>query len=206
MVYWLTEAGYHTPEALNGYPYWGYVLSILTMGLALTPTSFVAGVSGYLVGWPGLIGVLLAYPLAALLGLGVGRMLYRWLGADMETPRSRAFLNALGEASFRMIFFARLSPVLPFTLTNLLLGRVPLKMGPFLAATMLGMLPRTLLLFLLGMQAGSFYRLIERPDTFSWDQGVTLGLLLLSTLGLWWVIRRALRRQQALLSKDEEAS
>jgi hypothetical protein len=42
------------------------------MALALTPTTFIAIISGYFFSWYGLAGLVLSYPLAALLGLKLG--------------------------------------------------------------------------------------------------------------------------------------
>src|SRR5688500_12162049 len=72
-----------------------FIIVAITMTFALTPTTFVALVTGFYFGWPGFLGVVLSYGLAALLGYGLaqlidhGKMLaflqkFKKVGAVME--------------------------------------------------------------------------------------------------------------------------
>ncbi|RMG63777.1 MAG: TVP38/TMEM64 family protein [Bacteroidetes bacterium] len=177
---------------------WLYLslIATFTMALALTPTTFVALVSGFLLGWQGLAGILLAYPAAALLGRGIG--LWLWRGGRqlplLARPRYQRFLTQLSQDPWRTLIFARLSPVLPFAFSNLLLAQVPIRPWVYVAATMIGMLPRTLVAVFTGMNAREIWSLLSGEASAPGEQLLTGGLLLVSSLGLLWLGQRAWKR------------
>ena len=60
-----------------------------------------------------------------------------------ENPKFAAIDNAIGEDSFRVVALLRLSPLLPFALSNYLYGLTSVKFKPYVLASWLGMLPGT---------------------------------------------------------------
>jgi uncharacterized membrane protein YdjX (TVP38/TMEM64 family) len=97
--------------------------------------------------WPTFPAIVLASNLGAELAFVLGRTLLRervhaWLAAR---PRRAAVERAIGEESFRLVFLMRLTPLVPFSALNYLLGVTPIRFGPYALATFLGMLPGTLL-------------------------------------------------------------
>lgn len=58
-------------------------------------------------------------------------------------PKFAAIDNAIGEDSFRVVALLRLSPLLPFALSNYLYGLTSVKTKPYVLASWLGMLPGT---------------------------------------------------------------
>ena len=66
------------------------------------------------------------------------------IGAVAEKyPKWRAIDDAVGEDSFRVVALLRLSPLLPFALSNYLYGLTSVKLRPYVLASWLGMLPGT---------------------------------------------------------------
>ena len=66
------------------------------------------------------------------------------IGAVAEKyPKWRAIDDAIGEDSFRVVALLRLSPLLPFALSNYLYGLTSVKLRPYVLASWLGMLPGT---------------------------------------------------------------
>ncbi|MEM6806312.1 MAG: VTT domain-containing protein, partial [Bacteroidota bacterium] len=142
-----------------------------------------------------LFGVLLSYPLAALIGLYLGKFVFRKTGQDLlKNDRYKKILEQLEKGPLAMLIFARLSPVLPFGMTNILLGQLELKAGMYLLGTMIGMLPRTLFFFFLGTQAQEIIYLLQHPNESSTGQIMTLFFLLISVGGLFWVGMRVWKR------------
>ena len=182
----LTDAGLTTLVLFH-------LSAIPAMALALTPTTFIAILSGYFFAWYGLPGVLLAYPLAALLGLKLGELANKKvIGSGFDrNERIRLFLDKVRRDGFPMIVFARLSPVLPFAMTNVALSVLKLNLIPFLVATMIGMFPRTFLFFVLGMQAPEIWAFVQRPSVDGVYSLLPVALLVISSLGLLWVLKRA---------------
>ena len=58
-----------------------------------------------------------------------------------QYPKFAAIDNAIGEDSFRVVALLRLSPLLPFALSNYLYGLTSVKARPYVVASWLGMLP-----------------------------------------------------------------
>lgn len=175
-----------------------HLAAIPAMAFALTPTTFVAVASGYLFSWPGLVGIIISYPLAALLGLKFGRLAQKLALKDKFylTPKVRNILDNIRKDEFSMNIFVRLSPVLPFAMTNVAISVLKLSIIPFLVATMIGMFPRTFLFFMLGKDAPEIWTFIQYPTTEGVHRLIPLVLLIISTTGLLWVAKRAFARMK----------
>ncbi len=174
-----------------------HLAAVPAMAFALTPTTFIAVISGYFFGWYGLAGILISYPLAAVLGLKFGGAARRFVSrTSFETnPEVGAFLEKIRRDGFPMIVFARLSPVLPFAMTNVALSVLKLSLLPFMAATMIGMFPRTFIFFMLGKDASEIWTFLLNPTLEGLHALFPLVFIVVSTAGLLWVGRRALARQ-----------
>jgi uncharacterized membrane protein YdjX (TVP38/TMEM64 family) len=168
----------------------------LTMALALTPTTFVAIVTGYYFGWSGLAGMVATYALAAALGYELARRLdHGKLRAVLHHfPKAEAVLTELQSQSWPLIILTRLSPVLPFALMTFVLAIVGVARRRFLAASVLGMLPRSLFFYWLGTKAQDVLALLRNPDQGTLSKLVLVGLVIASLFGLYVVFNRALQR------------
>lgn len=173
-------------------------ISVFSMALALTPTTFVALVAGFLFPWVYFPSLLLTYPLAAILGRSIGLVWFKYWQQDLvgASPRYQAFLDQLAERPFVVLLMARLSPALPFAMTNLLLGQVKLSWKTYLIATMLGMLPRTILSFWVGTQINDIFSYLQSPEPLPFERWIVLALLLISSLALLLLLGRIWRRIQ----------
>lgn len=173
-----------------------FTLAGLTMALALTPTTFVAIISGYYLGWAGLPGMVAAYALAAALGYELARRLdHGKLRAVLHHfPKAEAVLTELQSQSWSLIILTRLSPVLPFALMTFVLAIVGVARQRFLAASVLGMLPRSLFFYWLGTKAPDVLALLRDPDEGTISKLVLIGLVVASLFGLYVVFDRALQR------------
>jgi uncharacterized membrane protein YdjX (TVP38/TMEM64 family) len=168
--------GFHLAYLLAG---------IFAMGLALLPTTFLAAVSGFLFGWEAFGWLFVAYNLAALLGYAWGKK----LGGDSldillaKYPKANRLLEKkenIGE----LVFFGRLSPILPFAVSNLFFALLGTGWRKLLVFGSLGMLPRTLLVFWSGTLAKDLYAAIEQ-EGISGKGWIFLGLLSVSVWGIW---------------------
>lgn len=168
----------------------------VTMALALTPTTFVAIVTGYYFGWAGLPGMVLAYALAAAIGYELAQRLDHGKLRDFLHlfPKADAVLGELQHQSWQLILLTRLSPVLPFALMTFVLAIVGVPRRRFLAASVLGMLPRSLFFYWLGTKASDVLALLRNPDQGTLSKLVLVGLVAASLFGLYVVFNRALQK------------
>ena len=173
-----------------------HLAAIPAMAFALIPTTFVAIASGYFFSWPGLVGILISYPLAALLGLKFGRLAQKLALNEkfFQTPKVKNLLENIRKDEFFMNIFVRLSPVLPFAMINVAISVLKLRILPFLAATMIGMFPRTFIFFMLGKDAPEILAFIQNPSPEGVYRLTPLILLIISTTGLLWIAKRTFAR------------
>jgi pyruvate/2-oxoglutarate dehydrogenase complex dihydrolipoamide dehydrogenase (E3) component/uncharacterized membrane protein YdjX (TVP38/TMEM64 family) len=73
-----------------------------------------------------------------------------WAAAN---PRFRSLDQAIGKQGFKMVLLTRLSPVFPFVLLNYFLGLTAVRLGAYVLANLIGMLPATFLFVYIGAAA-----------------------------------------------------
>ena len=173
-----------------------FAVAGLLMATALTPTTFVAIITGYYFGWNGLLGMVAAYGLAAALGYELARSLDhgKLRGVLHHFPKADAVLAELQTQSWPLILLTRLSPVLPFALMTFVLAIVGVPRRLFLGASVLGMLPRSLFFYWLGTKAQDVLALLRDPEEGTASKLLLLGLVVASLFGLYLLFNRALQR------------
>jgi uncharacterized membrane protein YdjX (TVP38/TMEM64 family) len=184
-------------------PEWAlyFLLSCLTMALALTPTTFIALLSGFFLGMVSSFFVIPAYLAASFLGYQLTRLIDNghFLQTIRGLPGGRGekalrLLEGIRQNQLGLIIMARISPVLPFALMNVMLPIAGVRLREFLLAGTAGMLPRTLFFIWLGGQAQELQTLIEEGGEGSLSQVMFILLLAVSVMGLLYYARRILKK------------
>jgi len=115
---------------------------IVTVAVSLPGAAFLTVAGGFLFGL--VLGASLAV-LGATVGAtlvflaartALGEPLLRWAG-----PRANQLAREFREEAFRYLLFLRLVPLFPFFLVNLVPAFAGVRLGPFVAATALGIIP-----------------------------------------------------------------
>lgn len=135
---------------------WGFIyfITVFTMALGLTPTTFVAIVSGYFLGWISIPFVVVSYIFALIIGFYLAKIIDggRFWATFQDHKGVNAIKNNLHKHEFKVVFFSRISPVLPFAIMNILLSILSVRLKNYILGGFIGMLPRTLLSIWLGTQ------------------------------------------------------
>ncbi|MFT2008939.1 TVP38/TMEM64 family protein [Pontibacter sp. 13R65] len=183
-----------------------FVIISFTMALALTPTTFVALVSGFYLSWVGFPGLVVAYGIAALIGYSLARQIDhgKMMSFLNGFEKARILMQELRHQSWSLIFLTRISPVLPFALMNFVLSLLQINKRKFLLASMVGMLPRTLFFFWIGTQANNIISLLESPDSGRNGQLLMIALIIISIGGLYFIFDRALKKALRKASHQNE--
>jgi uncharacterized membrane protein YdjX (TVP38/TMEM64 family) len=175
---------------------WGIITLVCAItSAALTPPTMLALIFGYFLGWQAIIP-LFSINLGGILFIN---LLVRWLDHDRfleflrQNPKAQSVLDRILNKEFAVIFFAKLSPILPFGLTNLLFALSGARLKNIVLGGLLGMMPRTLLAIWSGHEAREIRTLLENPNQSSWTQIIVVFLVIVSIAGLWQVIQRALK-------------
>lgn len=177
-----------------------YAITCFTMALAITPTTYIAIVSGYFLGWVSIPFMLISYLSASLLGYLFALFIDNgiFLKNLEDNQKVQMFIKNLKNKEFLMIILARLSPALPFAIMNLLLAILKVDMKKFLIAGFIGMLPRTLLSIFLGTQVKEISLLFSQHKKDPTNQLLVIGLLILTTLGIFYFIKKMLPTEEEL--------
>lgn len=170
------------------------LLFAFTSMIALSPPTLLAMVYGYFLG-------ALAIPYLFVLNMGAISAVYfltkKGFGNSLESfvnehPKSKRLLDELKNDELKVIFLAKLSPVLPFALTNFVFALSGASFRNVFAGGFLGMIPRTLLAVWIGSNGANIKTLLENPETADWQQIVVLLLVVISTWGIIRVVRKAI--------------
>ena len=164
-----------------------YVVLVMTlMGLALLPTTFLSILSGFIFGWVSFPFLVLGYTLATVIGFQAGRNLDSGSLNFLLSryPKAARLIEEKKDDISQLIFFVRLSPVIPFALSNLLFAMLQAGMIKVLWMGLWGMLPRTSMAFITGIFGESLVDALE-GDSGGTQILVIAGLLLLSMWGIY---------------------
>lgn len=127
------------------------------LGLAFLPTTFTALATGYFFGWTGFPGLFFGYLIANVIGYSLGKVINAdFLGLlFLRKPELREQLENRIRHPQSLIFFVRISPVIPFAISNFLFASLRINLRKVLLFGIPGMLPRTLIAFGTGLLASS---------------------------------------------------
>jgi uncharacterized membrane protein YdjX (TVP38/TMEM64 family) len=149
---WLTRFNYWVAHL----GIWGVLLFILVYILATVlffPASILTIGAGFIFGV--LLGTAIV-SIAATVGAALAFLIARYLARNQIERRVANNLKfkridrAIGERGAKLVFLLRLSPLIPFNLSNYFYGLTAVKFWSYVLASWIGMLPGTLLYVYLG--------------------------------------------------------
>lgn len=169
------------------------VIVAFMMGLALLPTTFIALASGYFFGWIALPCLIFSYSLASILGFWIGKLANSSLLDILfiNHPKLKNEIESRKSKERDLIFFVRVSPVIPFAISNFLFATMRVSLRKVVIFGFLGMFPRTLIVFSTGIFAQTF---INAQNALSSPLQWTIGLafFVIGGLGIYffWIKKR----------------
>jgi uncharacterized membrane protein YdjX (TVP38/TMEM64 family) len=119
----------------------------------LAPGAILTIGAGFAFGlWKGFLAVSAGSTLGAALAFLVARFIARDKVAAIaeRNDKFRNIDNAIGKQGAKLVFLLRLSPVIPFNLSNYLYGLTGVKFWPYVLASWIGMMPGTVLYVYIG--------------------------------------------------------
>lgn len=124
-----------------------YALLYFLLELVAVPALPLTLGSGYLFGVTvGTVAVSISSTAAAVAAFLIARYgLRSWISKLAgQYPRFRAMDRAIGREGFKFVFLLRLSPLLPFSISNYLYGLTSVRLREYVLGSWLGMLPGTI--------------------------------------------------------------
>jgi uncharacterized membrane protein YdjX (TVP38/TMEM64 family) len=134
----------------------GILVFIVVYALAtvlLAPGSILTIGAGFVFGlWKGFLVVSAGATLGASLAFLVARFIAREKIESIakRNEKFRKIDNAIGKQGAKLIFLLRLSPVIPFNLSNYFYGLTAVRFWSYVLASWIGMMPGTLLYVYIG--------------------------------------------------------
>ena len=180
------------------------VYSVATVLLA--PGAILTIGAGYAFGlWKGFLAVSAGSTLGASLAFLVARFVARDKIEAMATgnEKFRNIDKAIGKHGAKLIFLLRLSPVIPFNLSNYFYGLTGVRFWPYVLASWLGMMPGTFLYVYIGTagKAAAAAAADGEAVKHGWQywtfMGVGLAATIIVTIWVTKIARESLRKTEA---------
>jgi uncharacterized membrane protein YdjX (TVP38/TMEM64 family) len=144
----------HVRDMVDGTGAWAPLLFIplsAALSCAFFPGQLLAGASGLLFGTA--VGTpisIVAATLAATIAFSISRHGGRAALDELSGPRIRLWQDRIERGGFLAVLYARIAPLSPFAMINYVSGLTRLRLGTFLAATVIGISPRAFAFTALG--------------------------------------------------------
>jgi uncharacterized membrane protein YdjX (TVP38/TMEM64 family) len=119
--------------------------SFLVPGAVMT----IAGGLAFGTAW-GSVYSLIGADVGALVAFAAGRFLGKSFVQSVVGERFHEMLEKIAKHGFQIIFYLRIVPVIPYNALNLLAGASPISFRDYFWASMIGMIPGTILFAFLG--------------------------------------------------------
>lgn len=163
------------------------------------PAAAMSLVGGLAFGWWGFPLSMLGSILGSILPYYIGR---RWLRGALlrrfDGPKVAAADRAIAGNAVLFVALLRLTPILPFTVQNWLLGLTAVRFWPYVCATLVGLAPGTLAMVWIGEMGGLASAAAQNSQLYI----AGAGLIAFAILVLW-IGRIATRELRAAgFSKD----
>jgi len=177
--------------------FWG--VAALLAALCMIPTQVTSLLAGFLFGFgPGTVLAFAVVIVAAVVGLKLwsrivgGRVLDAIARSEEAERVHRALLGRSPWRTTWLIALLRLSPVMPFAATNLLMASFGVRIWVFLAATLLGVGPRLVAVTMVGAELSEFD---WQSGTNKWTTVVALAATVLVLFLISRIASNALKRE-----------
>ena len=164
-----------------------FVLAYIVLTVMMAPVGLLSLMAGLAYGMWGYPLVLASATLGATLAFVLGRYAFRdrVLRRINKDARLSSLHGAVSAEGWRVVGLMRLSPIVPFSLQNYLFSITDIKLGPYILATAIGIMPGSALY----VYIGSVGRGLGHTSSIQW---VFVGLSVLATaLVAWFVAKRA---------------
>jgi uncharacterized membrane protein YdjX (TVP38/TMEM64 family) len=172
----------------------------------LAPGAILTIGAGFAFGlWKGFLAVSAGSTLGAALAFLVARFIARDRVEAIAkgNEKFRKIDHAIGKQGAKLVFLLRLSPVIPFNLSNYLYGLTGVKFWPYVLASWLGMMPGTLLYVYIGtagkaaVSAAAGGEAMKHGWQYWTFMSVGLAATIVVTIWVTKIARHAVRKTEA---------
>ncbi len=150
----------------------------------------------------------LAVSAGSTLGAALAFLVARFIARDKveaiaeRNDKFRNIDNAIGKQGAKLVFLLRLSPVIPFNLSNYFYGLTGVKFWPYVLASWIGMMPATFLYVYIGtagkaaVSAAAEGKMMKHGWQYWTFMSVGLAATVIVTIWVTKIARAALHRTE----------
>ncbi|WP_299252740.1 VTT domain-containing protein [uncultured Cytophaga sp.] len=141
------------------------IVLFFTSSFSITSTTLLSVVCGYLFGWISFPVLLIMFSVGSLLGYFLANVfdkgtIMTWIKTNEVAYN---FIVKLNQRVNLMVFVMRLTPILPFTVTNILCSYLSVPLKNYLGMGFIGIGIRTLAMVYTGSQISSIINIDDDP-------------------------------------------
>lgn len=173
----------------------------------LVPGSILTIGAGFAFGlWKSFLAVSAGSTLGAVLAFLVARFVARDKieAIAQRNEKFRRIDNAIGKEGAKLIFLLRLSPVIPFSASNVFYGLTAVKFWPYVLASWIGMMPGAFLYVYIGVASKAAVSAVADSEVIrrGWQYWTftSIGLIATIVVTIWAtkIVRDALDRTKTV--------
>ncbi len=188
-----------------------YLLACVAAGILMTPGWIAMTLAGFLFGLgKGVVLGTVGIVMGATAAFVAGRFLMRsWVERRIHgSRRLKAIDRALEDNAFTIVVLTRLALLIPYNILNYAYGLTRVRIGTYIVATGVGMLPAVLLYVYVGTLARDIGQILAGGGTPPagrwWIAGFALAAIIAATLVIHRSASRVLEAEMADESGNEE--
>lgn len=168
-----------------------YLICSLFMSFSLVVNTLIIVVGAYYLKFYSLIYLSPAYMLACAIGYGVGKIMPKEAVLKLieEVPELKTIAENMQNSQVSTVGLTKMSPILPFVVTNALFGILNFNFRKFMIGSFLGKWPRVLLFTFIGTTISSFKELSSKSygkEWWVWAIGIVI--FAISIAGLYFTV------------------
>jgi uncharacterized membrane protein YdjX (TVP38/TMEM64 family) len=160
--------------------------------LSLTSTTILSVIAGYFWGWDAYWYLLLMFNLGAAMGYYLTHAFDKGTMLQYIENKSEigTFIQRLKERDYLMIFTLRITPVLPFAVTNVFSSYIDIKFWRYLLFGGIGIALRTLATVFTGTQIKSLNESLVKDPAYQMQYFVFIGVSIVLFAILYWFVMK----------------
>lgn len=144
----------------------------ILMAFSLLPNSFIAFLGGFFLDFYAILLFLFSYLFALAIGFIVASKIDsgNFSNSLQNYPKIKQFLEEVQHDDINLVIIARFSPIFPFAAMNQILYSAGIKFRTYMWASVVGMLPRMLLMTYFGSQTADLRNFETMTDSQKFTQ------------------------------------
>ena len=183
-----------------------FIAVYVLVAVLFLPASLLTIGAGFIFGFlKGIIVVSGGSTIGASCAFLISRYLARdWVAEKASAnPRFDAIDRAIGVQGWKIVGLLRLSPAIPYNLSNYLYGLTSIRFIPYVITSWLGMLPGTVMYVYLGTTGKAGLDAAAGVTERTWQQDALWGIGLIATISVTLLITRIARNALRAADLDE---